>query len=94
MKPEAILINMGRGGIVNETDLANALDNNVITFAGADVFTKEPIDENHPYLTMKNKNRLVLTPHIAWASIEARKRLVEKIAENINKASFFREIRN
>ena len=83
MKPEAILINMGRGGIVNETDLANALDNNVIAFAGADVFTKEPIDENHPYLTMKNKNRLILTPHIAWASIEARKRLVEKIAENI-----------
>jgi len=87
MKPEAILINMGRGGIVNETDLANALDNNIIAFAGVDVFTKEPVDKNHPYLTMKNKNRLILTPHIAWASIEARKCLVGKVAENI-KASF------
>ena len=87
MKPTAILMNMGRGGIVNETDLANALDNNIIAFAGVDVFTKEPVTLNHPYLTMKNKNRLVLSPHIAWASIEARKCLVEKIAENI-KASF------
>jgi glycerate dehydrogenase len=87
MKSTAILINMGRGGIVNETDLSNALDNNVIAFAGIDVFTQEPIDKNHPYMTMKNKNRLVLSPHIAWTSIEARKCLVDKIAENI-KASF------
>lgn len=90
MKHEAILINVGRGGIVNETDLANAIDNNIIAFAGVDVFTKEPIDKNHPYLTMKNKNRLILTPHIAWASIEARKCLVGKIADNIK--AYFPEI--
>ena len=86
MKPTAILINMGRGGIVNETDLANALDNNTIAHAGSDVFTKEPIDKNHPFLTMKNQNRLILSPHIAWTSIEARKCLIGKVAENIKES--------
>jgi glycerate dehydrogenase len=83
MKPTAILLNIGRGGIVNESDLANAIDNNTIAYAGVDVYTTEPISKEHPYLQIKNKERIVLTPHIAWASIEARKCLVGKIAENI-----------
>jgi glycerate dehydrogenase len=85
MKPSAILINMGRGGIVNETDLSEAIDKGTIAFAGTDVYTNEPLPENHPYMQMKNKDHIILTPHIAWASIEARKCLVEKIAENIKK---------
>jgi Lactate dehydrogenase and related dehydrogenases len=83
MKNTAILVNVGRGGIVNEIDLANAIDSNIIAFAGVDVYATEPISENHPYLQIKNKENLILTPHVAWASIEARKCLVEKIAKNI-----------
>lgn len=83
MKPTAILLNMGRGGIVNETDLAEAIDNNTIAAAGVDVFETEPMSENHPYLKIKNSENLVLTPHVAWASVEARKCLIDKIAENI-----------
>ncbi len=51
--------------------------------SGLDVVTKEPIEQNNPLLSVKNKQRLLLTPHIAWASIEARKRLIEKVAKNI-----------
>ena len=83
MKNTAILVNVGRGGIVNEIDLANAIDNNIIAFAGVDVYATEPISENHPYLQIKNKENLILTPHVAWASIEARKCLIGKIAKNI-----------
>ena len=52
-------------------------------YCGLDVVTKEPIEQNNPLLSVKNKQRLLLTPHIAWASIEARKRLIEKVAKNI-----------
>ena len=83
MKPSSILINTGRGGIVNEHDLAGALNQNKIAGAGIDVFTEEPLSSDNPLLTVKNKDKLVLTPHIAWASIEARKLLVQKIASNI-----------
>ncbi|GEO06936.1 2-hydroxyacid dehydrogenase [Adhaeribacter aerolatus] len=83
MKPSAILLNMGRGGIVNEADLARALDENLIYAAGLDVFAQEPIEKDNPLLKIKNKEKLVLTPHIAWASVEARTLLVEKVAQNI-----------
>lgn len=83
MKPSAILVNMGRGGIVNESDLAQALDEGIIAAAASDVYTKEPLPANHPYLKMAHRERLFLTPHTAWASIEAQNTLVEKIAENI-----------
>lgn len=83
MKPSAILINVGRGGIVNEMDLARALDEGLIRAAGIDVFEQEPIAADNPLLNLKAKDKLVLTPHIAWASIEARTVLVEKIAQNI-----------
>lgn len=83
MKKTSILINAGRGGIINEADLARAIDENIIAAAGIDVFEKEPIDANNPLLHVKNKENLVLTPHITWASTEARTLLMEKTAQNI-----------
>ena len=75
---------MGRGGIVNEKDLVEALNDGVIAGAALDVFEKEPIGENHPYLRgLKDSSKLILSPHIAWASREARKLLIEKLANNI-----------
>ena len=83
MKPSAILLNLGRGGIINEADLARALNNNLILAAGLDVFGQEPIDAENPLLKINEPEKLVLTPHIAWASVEARTLLVEKVSQNI-----------
>ena len=83
MKPTAYLLNLGRGGIVVEEDLAKALDENLIAGAGLDVLEKEPITEDNPLLKIKNKEKLFITPHIAWTSVEARKTLVNEIIENI-----------
>jgi lactate dehydrogenase-like 2-hydroxyacid dehydrogenase len=83
MKKSAILLNLGRGGIVNEGDLARALDEGLIAGAGLDVFEQEPMDAKNPLLNLKNPERLVLTPHIAWTSIEARQTLLKEIAHNI-----------
>ena len=83
MKKTAILINAGRGGIVNEQDLADALDENIIAGAGVDVFTSEPINRDNPLLKVKNSEKLVMTPHVAWASHEARTMLIEKLLNNI-----------
>ncbi|RDB05452.1 D-2-hydroxyacid dehydrogenase [Runella aurantiaca] len=83
MKPTALLLNTSRGGIVNEADLAKALDDELIAGAAIDVFTQEPIPASHPYMQLQKKEKLLLAPHIAWSSIEARTRLVHKVAENI-----------
>ncbi len=83
MKENALLLNTGRGGIVNESDLASALQNGDISGAALDVFEREPIAADNPLLTLKDDNRLVLTPHIAWSSVEARTVLVEGIFNNI-----------
>ncbi|AOR23031.1 D-2-hydroxyacid dehydrogenase [Clostridium taeniosporum] len=83
MKKESILINMGRGPIVVDSDLARAIDENLIGGAGLDVFEVEPIPENNPLVNVKNKEKLVLSPHIAWASEEARNRLFNDLLENI-----------
>lgn len=85
MKPSAYLVNMGRGAIVVEDDLAAAVDAGVIAGAGMDVFVTEPIPEDHPYLKMAHPERMRLAPHVAWASIEARQRLVGIMADNIRK---------
>ena len=83
MKPTAILINAGRGGIVNEHDLAEAINHQVIAGAGLDVYEKEPMTADNPLLKVKFPERLIMTPHAAWTSVEARTLLIEKIAENI-----------
>lgn len=85
MKSSAILINMGRGGIVDETALAEAIDNGTIAGAALDVFVKEPLPSDNPLLNVKHPERLRLAPHAAWASVQARKRLVQQIADNISK---------
>ena len=87
MKKTALLVNAGRGGIVNEQALAEAIDSEAIAGAGIDVYEREPMEPNHPYLKVKNKDRLLLLPHIAWASVESRTLLVSKIAENIKSLS-------
>ena len=85
MKPTAYVVNAGRGAIIVEADLADAVDNGVIAGAGIDVFVQEPIPEDHPYLKMKHPERMRLAPHVAWASVEARNRLVAMMAENVKK---------
>jgi len=82
MKPTAILINTARGGIVNEADLLEALTEKQIAAVALDVLDKEPPNDNHPLLTAKLDN-LIITPHIAWASHEARQLLLDKITQNI-----------
>lgn len=93
MKNTAILLNLGRGGIIKEEDLVRALNENLIYGAGLDVLENEPIKSNNPLYTVKDQYRLIITPHIAWASIEARKTLVKEVAENI-KAFYRNELRN
>ncbi len=83
MKSNAILINMGRGGIVKEAALAKALDNQWIGGAITDVLTVEPITKENPLFHLKEKDRLLITPHIAWASLEARKKLLDIVTQHI-----------
>ncbi|MBN2481169.1 MAG: D-2-hydroxyacid dehydrogenase [Bacteroidales bacterium] len=83
MKKDAVLINTGRGGIVNETALTRAIDNNLLGGAGLDVLTREPPDADNPLLHVRQKEKLIITPHIAWAAVESRSRLAEGIIENI-----------
>ena len=83
MRPCAILLNLGRGGIINENDLAMALNDNLIGAAGIDVLEHEPIEPGNPLLKIYDKEKILITPHMAWASEESRELLVEKIARNI-----------
>ena len=80
MKRECIIINTGRGPLVNEKDLADALNEGHISAYGADVLTVEPASDNNPLLKAKNA---FITPHIAWASKEARQRLMNICVENV-----------
>ena len=81
MKPTAYLLNTGRGPLINEEDLANALKNKTIAGAGLDVLSCEPPRTDNPLITAPN---CVITPHIAWASFEARKRLLQMVADNLS----------
>jgi lactate dehydrogenase-like 2-hydroxyacid dehydrogenase len=83
MKPSAFLLNTGRGGIVLEEDLARAIDEEIIAGAGIDVLISEPIKPDNHLLRVKRYENLIITPHIAWASIESRHRLLDQIYRNI-----------
>ena len=76
MKNSAILLNVGRGPIINEADLAEALNNKTIAAAGLDVLSVEPMQEDNPLRGIKDSELLLITPHIAWAGVEARNRLM------------------
>ena len=82
MKPSAIVINVARGGIVDEAALAEALDNGYIAAAALDVFSVEPLRQS-PLYDIKDKYRLLASPHNAWSAVEAIDRLIECVAENI-----------
>ena len=83
MKPTAILINVARGAVVNNTDLAKALTEKTIAAAGLDVIEQEPISPENPLMQIRDSDRLLITPHIAWASVEARRRVVTEAGRNI-----------
>lgn len=88
MKPEAIFLNLGRGPIVVEQDLADALNAGTIAAAGLDVLSVEPMCADNPLRRIKDSQKLLITPHIAWASVEARTRLMKIIEGQIRE--FFR----
>lgn len=83
MKRTAIFINAGRGPIVEEEALAQALERGQIQAAALDVFETEPMPESSPLRRIKNRDKLFMTPHIAWATVEARTRLVEDVEKSI-----------
>ena len=83
MKKDSILINVGRGGLVNNQDVVQALKNNEISGFGADVLDQEPPAQDHPLLNINHPN-VMITAHIAWATDEAQERLFSIIESNIN----------
>lgn len=83
MKPSAVLINVGRGPIVDEPALVDALNNGQIAGAGLDVMETEPLPADSPLFNVKDPDKLLMTPHMAWASVEARQRLVNEVALNL-----------
>ena len=85
MKPSAYIVNMGRGGIVVEEALVKAVDEGVIAGAALDVYSVEPLPEDSCYLKVRHPERFRFAPHVAWASEEARARLLGMVAENIAK---------
>lgn len=84
MKPSAVIVNVARGGIIDEQALAEALDAGVIRGAALDVFTSEPLDPSSPLLALKDPYRLLASPHNAWSTVEAIDRLVDCIVKNIS----------
>jgi len=81
-KDGVVVLNLGRGGIIDEDAVAEIIDKKNISF-GLDVLSKEPMKQNHPLLYVKNQENLYITPHIAWTSIEARELLIAGVIENI-----------
>ena len=83
MKRNAILINVARGPVVNDVDLAEALNNGTIAGAGLDVLGVEPMEKDNPLGLIKDSRKLLITPHMAWASVESRQRCFDEVFENI-----------
>ncbi len=87
MKPTAVLYNAARGAVLNEADVADAVLSGKIGAFGSDVYSVEPMPADHPFQKIKNEKNVLLTPHAAWAAVEARERCLSIICENI--AAFF-----
>jgi len=85
LKEGAVVLNLGRGGIIDEKAVAEIVDERELYF-GLDVFEKEPLPEDSPLLAVKNPERLYLTPHIAWTSVEAREKLIASVCKNIQES--------
>ena len=83
MKKTAVIVNVGRGSIIDEAALAEAIDNDVIAGAALDVYGEEPPKADSPIMNVKNKEKIVYSPHIAWGSVQARDRCISMTAENI-----------
>ncbi|MGF1714849.1 D-2-hydroxyacid dehydrogenase [Photobacterium chitinilyticum] len=84
MKPSSLLINTGRGGLVDEQALVDALKQGEIGGAGVDVFTEEPADNSNPLVAYADLPNLLLTPHVAWGSDSAIQTLANQLIDNIN----------
>ena len=82
MKSPSYLINVSRGGLVNENDLAYGLNNDIIAGAGVDAVSEEPIQDNNPLLKAKN---IIITPHMAWLAKEAVDRILNISVDNLKK---------
>ena len=83
MKKSAVIVNVARGAVIDEEALCDAVENGRIAGAAADVYSKEPFDENHCYNRIMHMDNFVLTPHMAWGAVEARKRCMDEIYKNI-----------
>ena len=88
MKKSAVFLNLGRGPIVVEQDLADALLAEELAAAGLDVLSAEPMHPDNPLKSIKDSGRLLITPHIAWAGVETRRRLMETVCQQIQ--TFFK----
>ncbi len=93
MRDGAILINVARGAVCDESAVAQAVKNGKLGGFACDVYTAEPFGENHPYADIKELDNVILTPHMAWGAYEARVRLCDEVKRNIS-ACFSGEIRN
>ncbi len=83
MKKTAVIINVGRGSIIDEAALQEAIDSGIIAGAGLDVYGEEPPKADSPIMNVKNREKIVYSPHIAWGSVQARERCISMTAENI-----------
>jgi glycerate dehydrogenase len=81
MRPTACVLNFGGAGVINEEDLVQCLNDYTISGAACDTYTQEPLPFNHPYFQVNDPDKMILTPHIAWASYESRVELVKRIAK-------------
>lgn len=83
MKPSAYLLNLGRGGIIDEKDLTTALNEGLLAGAGLDVLNQEPMAKDNPLFNLKDQSKIFITPHVAWSSLESRNLLISKICRHI-----------
>ena len=83
MKKDSILVNVARGPIIKEQDLADALDNDEIGGAALDTLSVEPMAKDSPFFGVRHQEKLLITPHIGWAATEARERLMKLIYDQV-----------